>query len=70
MEKNPLRAPQISAASLDFYLLRGRHERARALAEMIRSVFSSPGRDTARAHGLAVRESGGVRLRKQRARAA
>lgn len=34
--------PTLDAATVDFYLRRGRQERARAFADMIRSVFSSP----------------------------
>jgi hypothetical protein len=53
-------APQIDSATIDYYLARGRRERARAFAEMVRSIFSSPGRRSAEVHTLAVREHAGT----------
>ena len=45
--------PTLDGATIDFYMRRGRHERARAIAEMIRSVFSSPaGRPSAEVREL------------------
>jgi hypothetical protein len=49
-------APQIDSATIDYYLARGRRERARAFSEMIRSIFSSPVRRRAEVHTLPVRE--------------
>ncbi len=49
-------APKIDSATIDFYLARGRRERARAIAEMIRAVFSSPERQGAEVHELPARE--------------
>ena len=45
-------APKIDSATIDYYLARGRRERARAFAEMIRGIFSSPGRPSAEVHAL------------------
>lgn len=36
------KAPVLDQATIDFYLRRGRQERARAFAQMIRGIFSSP----------------------------
>jgi hypothetical protein len=50
--------PQIDSATIDFYLARGRRERARALAAMLRSIFSPGGRRSAEVHELPARERG------------
>jgi hypothetical protein len=51
-----VRAPALDPAAIDFYLRRGREERARAFAEMIRGVFSSPAaRPSAEVHELPAR---------------
>ena len=63
-------APKIDSATIDFYLARGRRERARAFAEMIRSVFSSPARHSAEVHALPARERGAAAPAKNSARAA
>jgi hypothetical protein len=47
-------APQIDSATIDYYLARGRRERARAISEMIRGIFSSPERKSAEVHALPV----------------
>ncbi len=50
-------APRADAAAIDFYLRRGRQERARALSQMIRGIFSSPaGRASAEVHELPARQ--------------
>jgi hypothetical protein len=50
------RAPVLDPATVDFYLRRGREERARAFAEMIRGIFSSPpARAPAEVHELPAR---------------
>ena len=50
------RPPVLDQAVIDFYLRRGRAERARAFAEMIRSVLSTPGsRRSAEVHALPAR---------------
>ena len=55
------RPPVLDQAVIDFYLRRGRAERARAFAEMIRSVFSSPAsRRSAEVHALPARRAGRV----------
>lgn len=49
-------APDLDAATIDFYLRRGRNERARAFSEMIRGIFSSPvSRPSAEVHALPAR---------------
>ena len=68
MTRKPFDAPQIDSATLDYYLARGRRERARAFAEMIRGIFSSPGR--AEVHALPLRERAKVAPAGDRARAA
>ena len=60
-------APKIDSATLDYYLARGRRERARALSQMIRSVFSTPGRDSAEVHERAAYEPPLAPLRPGRA---
>ena len=62
-------APRIDSATIDFYLARGRRERARAFAEMIRGVFSSPGR-SAEVHALPLRGRAEVPSAGSRTRAA
>ena len=62
-------APQLDPAMIDFYLRRGRQERARAFSELIRGMFSSPAsRPGAEVHELPAhrREAAG----QERARAA
>lgn len=49
-------APKIDSATIDYYLARGRRERARAFAEMIRGIFSSPAPRSAEVHALPARE--------------
>ena len=51
-------APKIDSATIDYYLARGRRERARAFAEMIRSIFPSPARSGAEVHALPTGERG------------
>ena len=63
-------APQIDSATIDHYLARGRRERARAFAGMIRGIFSSPARPTAELHALPVRERAATAPVGLRARAA
>lgn len=63
-------APQIDSATIDYYLARGRRERARAFSEMIRAIFSSPGRPSAEVHELPVRERTTANAEARRARAA
>ena len=62
-------APQIDSATIDYYLARGRRERARAFAQMIRGIFSSPGRE-AEVHALPVRDRARTAPARDRARAA
>ena len=51
------KAPVLDQATIDFYLRRGRQERARAFAQMIRGVFSPPAtRDSAAVHALPARK--------------
>ena len=63
-------APQIDSATIDYYLARGRRERARAFSEMIRGIFSSPGRRSAEVHALPVRERAATPPAGKHARAA
>jgi hypothetical protein len=60
-------APKIDSATIDYYLARSRRERSRAIAQMIRSVFSTPGRDNAEAHARAAYEPPMAPLRARRA---
>lgn len=60
-------APKIDSATIDYYLARSRRERSRALAQMICSVFSMPGRDGAEVHGRAAYEPPMAPLRTRRA---
>lgn len=51
------KAPVLDQATVDFYLRRGRQERAQAFAQMIRGIFSSPTtRDSAEVHSLPARQ--------------
>lgn len=63
-------APKIDSATVDYYLARGRRERARAFSEMIQGIFSSPGRGGAEVRSLPVRESARTAPAGARARAA
>ena len=54
MRTNIFDAPSIDSATIDYYLARGRRERARAFSEMIRGIFSSPGRNSTEVHVLPV----------------
>jgi hypothetical protein len=63
-------APKIDSATIDYYLARSRRERSRAIAQMIRSVFSTPGQDGADVHELAAYEPPMVPLRAGPARSA
>ena len=42
MIKSPLTPPTLDQATIDFYVAKGRRERSRAFAAMIRSIFSAP----------------------------
>ncbi len=63
-------APQIDSATIDHYLARGRRERARVFAEMIRGIFSSPARRSAEVHTLPVHKRAEGAPTTDRARAA
>lgn len=63
-------APKIDSATIDYYLARGRRERARAFSQMIRAIFSSPAGESAEVHELPVRERPKATPRPGRARAA
>jgi hypothetical protein len=63
-------APRIDSGMIDYYLARGRRERARAIAEMVRSVFSSPAGLSADVHALPAREPARTERAGDRARAA
>ena len=62
-------APQIDSATIDFYLAKSRRERARALSEMIRAVFSSPEPNSGEVRGLPARERARLAPRAGRVRA-
>ncbi len=70
MQSKLFDAPQIDSATIDYYLARGRRERARAFAAMIGGIFSSPGRRSAEVHALPVRERAATAPVGRRARAA
>lgn len=46
MFTTPLTPPTVDQATIDHYVAKGRRERSRAFAEMIRSLFSAPGTRT------------------------
>lgn len=49
----------LDPAVIDFYMRRGRQERARAFAEMVRGIFSAPAaRPRAEVHELPARRRG------------
>jgi hypothetical protein len=63
-------APKIDSGMIDYYLARGRRERARAFAEIVRSVFSAPAGRSADVHALPGREPARTAPAGDRARAA
>jgi hypothetical protein len=63
-------APQIDPATIDYYLARGRRERARAFSEMIRGIFSFPAHRGAEVHAQPLREGARVAPAGSRVRAA
>lgn len=53
MPRTPLAPPTVDQATIDYYVAKGRRERSRAVAEMVRAIFSAPRASDDRAIGNA-----------------